>query len=739
MKNIHDNYAARVQSSSAPGLSRRSFLSVTALAGGGVALGVMMPSLLPGAFSGTGQAMAQGAKPKIDPMQWIRINPDNTIVFLVDKSEMGQGVNTSMPMLIAEELDPDWSLVSYEYAPAAPQYANPLFGVQGTGGSTSVRAMYEPLRRAGAVAREWLIAAAAKSWEVDASKVTAQSGRLRGPGGKTVTYGEILPVAAELTPPDMASVKLKPAAEFERIGQPVKRLDSTEKVTGQAEFGIDVQLPGLLTAVIARAPVLGAKVASFDGTKARAIPGVRMVTGVKGPVQHGVAVVAESYWAAKMGRDALEIEWTESEHIGLSSAGMAEAMKAAATEATEAVLAVNEGDISAASPVKTIDAWYEQPYLAHATMEPVNLTVWVKQDGVDIYGGTQAQGPNQFTVAQILGIRPDQVNIVTTHLGGGFGRRFAPDALIEALQISQAAQAPVKLVYSREDDTRAEYYRPASTVRIWGGLDADGKPVGMHARAVCSSIAAGSGFEGALVKDRLDTTATEGLDNFPYDCPNRRVEWVTYEPGIRTWFWRSVGNSQNAFVSESFIDELAWAAAKDPFEFRKDLLSAHPRQKAVLEMAAEKAGWGQPLKGGRARGIAVVESFGSYVAQVAEVSIQDGKPVVHRVTIAADVGTVINPDTVAAQLEGSMVYGLSAALHAKITIKDGQVEQSNFHDYPVLRMSEMPAVDVHIVASSEPPGGVGEPGTPPIAPAVANAIYALTGKRLRKLPFDLSA
>lgn len=739
MKNIHDAFAARQQSPGYSGMSRRSFLSVTALAGGGVALGVMMPSLLPGAFGGSGQALAQGDQPAINPMQWIQIKPDNSIVFLVDKSEMGQGVNTSMPMLIAEELDPDWSLVSYEYAPAAPQFANPLFGVQGTGGSTSVRAMYEPLRRAGAAAREWLIAGAARSWDVDASDVTAESGRLRGPGGKTVTYGEILSVAAEIEPPDMASVKLKPASAFERIGKPVKRLDSEAKVTGKAEFGIDVELPGLLTAVIARAPVLGAKVASFDGTKARAVPGVRMVTLVHGPVQNGVAVVAESYWAAKMGRDVLEVTWSESEHAGLSSEGMADAMRTAATEATEAVLAVNEGDVSSAKPVKTIDAWYEQPYLAHATMEPINLTVWVKQDGVDIYGGTQAQGPNQFTVAQILGIKPEQVNIVTTNLGGGFGRRFAPDALIEALQISQAARAPVKLVYSREDDTRAEYYRPASTVRIWGGLDADGKPVGMHARAVCSSIAAGSGFEGALIKDRLDTTATEGLDNFPYDCANRRVEWVTYEPGIRTWFWRSVGNSQNAFVSESFIDELAWAAGKDPFEYRRDLLSAHPRQRAVLELAAEKAGWGKPVRGGRARGISVVESFGSYVAQVAEVSIRDGKPQVHRVTIAADVGTVINPDTVAAQMEGAMVYGLSAALHAKITIKDGQIEQSNFHDYPVLRMNEMPEVDVHIVASTEPPGGAGEPGTPPIAPAVANAIYALTGKRLRKLPFDLSA
>ncbi len=719
------------------GMSRRSFLSVSALAGGGVALGVMMPSLLPGALGAASEANA--AAPALNPMQWIKILPDNSVIFVVDKSEMGQGVSTSMPMLIAEELDPDWSLVSFEYAPAAQQYANPLFGVQGTGGSTSVRAMYEPLRRAGAAARQLLVAAAASEWGVDAGQISAAAGKLTGPDGKEANYGDMAQAAASMTPPDMAAVTLKPAADFKVIGQRVKRLDTPSKVNGTAEFGMDVKLPGLLTAVVAKAPVLGAKLASFNADKARDVAGVRMVLPLRGPIQQGVAVVAETYWAAKMGRDALEIEWDNGANQSVSSESIRAAMLEAGQTAEDPVVALDQGDVDSVQPIKSIKATYEQPYLAHAPMEPMNLTVWVKKEGVDIYGGTQAQGPNQFTIAKLLGMKPDQIRIKTTNLGGGFGRRFAPDALIEATLISRMAKAPIKLVFSREDDTRAQYYRPASVVTVSGGLDAQGMPVAMHARAICSSIAAGSGFEGALVKDRLDTTATEALDNWAYDCPNKRVEWVAYEPGVRTWFWRSVGNSQNAFVAESFADELAWAAGKDPFEFRRDLLSAHPRHKAVLELAAEKAGWGQPMAGGQARGIAVVESFGSYVAQVAEVSLVDGAPRVHRVVIAADVGAVVNPDTVEAQLEGAMVFGLSAALHGKITYKDGQVEQSNFHDYPVLRMNEMPAVEVHLVASDQPPGGVGEPGTPPIAPAVANALYALTGKRLRRLPLDLSA
>ena len=711
-------------------INRREFLKVSALAGGGFAIGVALPAVAPKFLP---EAQAAG---NFVPNQWLQIRPDNSILIIVDKSEMGQGVATSMPMLVAEELDADWSKVGFEYAPAAPQYANPLFGVQGTGGSTSVRAMFEPLRRAGAVARDMLVTAAADEWKVDKSAIRTENSMLIGPGGKRATYGQMAGAASNVKPADPKSIKLKDPSAWKIIGKPVKRLDAASKVTGQAKFGMDVKLPGLLTALVARSPVVGGKVASFNADKAKAVKGVRNVIQVKGPTSEGVAVLADTYWAAKMGRDALEVTWDEGANAKLSSASMRDAMMQLVDTSATPVVAIKEGDVAAAAIAKKVDAVYELPYLLHAPMEPMNLTVWVKADGVDIYGGTQGQGPNQFTVAAILGIKPEQVRIQTTNLGGGFGRRFAPDALIEALQLSKASGAPVKLVFSREDDVKGYYYRPAAYVKVSGGIDSAGKPVAMHARTACSSVAAGSGFEGALVKDRLDVMSTEGIDNWPYACPNKLVEWTPYEPGVRVWFWRSVGNSQNAFVAESYIDELAAAAGKDPFEFRRALLDKHPRHKAALELAAQKAGWGTPLPKGHARGIAVAESFGSYVAEVAEVSIENGAPRVHRVVIAADVGTVINPDTVAAQMEGAMVFGLSAALYGRISLKDGKIEQSNFHDYPILRIGEMPKVEVYTVASKEPPGGVGEPGTPPIAPAVANALFALTGKRQRTLPLS---
>jgi isoquinoline 1-oxidoreductase beta subunit len=713
--------------------ARRVFLRSTALAGGGLALGIVFPSVAPGRLGSS----AHAANEPLAPSQWIRIHPDNRVVIIVDKSEMGQGVATSMPMLIAEELSPDWSRVSYEFAPAAPQYANPLFGTQGTGGSTSVRAMYEPLRRAGAAARELLRQAAAKHWQVELSAVDAADGWLTGPDARRASYGEISTLAAGMVPPDPATVAVRESG-FRLLGKPVRRLDSPEKVDGSAVYGMDVRLPGQLTALVARSPTVGAKVESYDAQASLAVRGVRAVVPVTGAVSDGVAVLADSYWAAKLGRDALKVNWREDGALTLSDEEMRAEMRRLALTTTDPVSARDVGDVEAARAVMTVTAEYDLPYLAHAPMEPMNITAWVREGHVEIHGGTQGQGPNQATVGQILGIDPALVQITTTHLGGGFGRRFAPDALIEAVQLSKAVEAPVRLVYSREDDMRGQYYRPAVHARVRGGLDAEGRPLFMSARTVCSSVAKGSGFEGALVQDRLDVMSTEGLDNWPYDCPNQRVEWIPYEPGIRTWFWRSVGNSQNAFIAETFIDELAYVAGRDPYEFRRDLLSGHPRHRAALDLAAERAGWGSPLPAGRARGIAVAESFGSYVAQVVEVSVSEGRPRVHRVVIGADVGTVVNPDTTAAQLEGAMVYGLSAALYGRITLESGRIVQSNFHDYPVLRMSEMPAVEVHLVQSAEPPGGVGEPGTPPLAPALANALYALTGRRIRRLPLDLS-
>lgn len=573
--------------------SRRDFLKATAAVGGGLVIGVFMPGM-------PRLAQAATARQPFAPSAWIRIGTDNIVTVIVDKSEMGQGVHTALPMLVAEELDADWSNVRMESAPAAPEYKHPWFGVQATGGSTSVRAMWEPLRKAGASARAMLVAAAADTWKVDAATLKTDRGTVIGPKGRKAAYGQLAAKAATLPMPK--EVKLKDPKDFRIIGKSTKRLDTPGKVNGTARFGLDAKVPGMLTAV------------------------------------------------------------------------------------------------------------------------------------VEIWTGSQAQGPNQFTAAQIAGVKPEQVKIHTLLLGGGFGRRFAPDFLVEAVELSKAAKAPVKVIYTREDDTRAYYYRPMAVCKLAAGLDANGMPVSIHARAVCNSIAEGTGMEGMLLKERIDATSVEGLDNLPYATPSLRVEWVKYSPGVRTWFWRSVGNTQNIFFAEFFIDEMAHAAGKDPVDFRRALLVKHPRHKAVLELAAEMAGWGKPLAAGRARGVAVAESFGSYVAEVAEVSLEDGKPRVHRVVIAADVGTVVNPDTVVAQMESAVVFGLSAALYGKITLKDGKVEQSNFHDYPILRISEMPKVEVHVVKSAEPPGGVGEPGTPPIAPAVANALFALTGKRIRSLP-----
>ncbi len=703
---------------------RRQFLKVSALAGGGFALGFALPSEQAGAAESDA----------FTPNPWLRITPDNWITIVVDKAEMGQGVYTGFPMILAEELDADWSRIRIEAAPAAKEYAHPWFGVQGTGGSTSIRAMWQPLRQAGATARAMLLAAAAQTWEVEASTLKTDRGSVVGPMGVRANYGKLCTRAAKLAVPK--DVPLKDPAKFRIVGKSTPRLDTPEKVDGTAKFGMDAKLPGLLTAVVARSPVLGGKVARFDPAKALAVKGVRQVLPVKSPVSEGVAVLADTYWSAKAGRDALEVEWDAGANATLSTGKLLETMSGLAGSAEGARVARNDGngDAAIASAAKVIEAVYEVPYLAHAPMEPMNCTAWVKTDGAEIWVGSQAQGPNQMTVAQLVGCKPEQVKIHSLLLGGGFGRRFAPDFLTEAVLLSKAANAPVKIVYSREDDTRGYYYRPMAVAKLRAGLDAAGTPVAFTATTVCDSIAEGSGFESLLIQNSIDGTAVEGLANLPYAIENVKVDWVRFQAGIRTWYLRSVGSTQNAFFSEAFVDEMAHAAGKDPFEYRRALLTKHPRHRQVLELAAQKGDWGSALPPGRARGIAVAESFGAYVAEVAEVSIEDGRPKVHRVVIAADVGTVVNPQQVVAQMEGAMVYGLSAALYGKITVQDGKVEQSNFHDYPVLRMSDMPEVEVHLVASTEPPGGVGEPGTPPIAPAVANALFALTGKRNRSLP-----
>ena len=701
-------------------VSRREFLKKGSAAGAALVIGFYLP--------GKGSLAAAGvpAAAPFAPNAFIRVGADDLVTILVGQSEMGQGVLTSLPMIVAEELEADWKKVRFESALADPAYFNPLWGAQGTGGSTSVRAFWEPLQKAGAAAREMLIAAAAQTWGVDKSTCRAENGAIvHPPSGRRLTYGALVETAAKLPVPK--DVPLKQPKDFRVIGKRTKRLDTADKSSGRAGFGIDVRVPGMLHAVVARCPVFGGKVAKFDAAKA--LPGVRHVV----PIESGVAIVAESTWAAMEGRRALEITWDEGPNANLDSAGITKLFEERTRQ--PGAVARKEGDAAAAlaGAAKKIEAIYEVPFLAHATLEPMNRTAHVRADSCDIWVPTQFQTGTQGVAAKITGLPPASVKVHTTLLGGGFGRRAELDFVAEAVQVSKAVGAPVQVVWSREDDMQHDFYRPASYSRFSAGLDADGWPVAWMHRIACPSIS--MRWSPEEVKNGVDPSSVEGAAELPYAVPNILVDYHLTDTGIPVGYWRSVGHTQNAFFTECFLDEVAAAGGKDPYELRRRLLAKAPRHLGVLELAATKAGWGSPLPRGRGRGIAVMKSFGSFVAEVAEVSIaRDGAVRVHRVVCAVDCGSVVNPDTVEAQMESGIVYGLTAALKGAITIDKGRVQQSNFHDYEMLRINEMPVIEVHIVPSSEPPGGVGEPGTPPIAPAVANAIFAVTGKRIRRLP-----
>ncbi len=714
--------------------SRRQFLKAGALAGGGLVIGFVIP----GARRLSAQPAAAAAVSSFTPNAFLRIGNDDRVTVLLSHSEMGQGVWTALPMLIAEELDADWSTIKVEHAPAAPDYFSPVFGMQGTGGSTSTWSEFDRYRQAGAAARAMLVPAAATRFNVPVSGIRTENGEVIA-GTRRARYGALADDAGKLQAPDPATLKLKDAKDWKIIGKATKRLDSPEKISGRAQFGMDVQFEGLLTAVVAHAPVFGGKVKSFDATAARALPGVRDVV----QIPTGVAVIADHYWAAKQGRDALQVEWDLGPNAGLDSAKLRAEFSALA--ATPGLPAAQAGDVEAALPkaAKTVEAEYAMPYLAHAPMEPLNCTVKISPDKCELWIGTQFQTLEQKTAAEITGLKPEQVFVHTTFLGGGFGRRGNPwpDLAFEAVHIAKAAKAPVKTVWSREDDIHGGFYRPAFVHKATIGLDAAGKPMAWRHVLAGQSIIAGTFFEPVMVKDGIDPSSTEGVADSPYvkDIPDHRVGLHSPRTGIPVLWWRSVGHSHTAFAMESLIDELAHAAGKDPVEYRRGLLANHARHLGVLNLVAEKSGWGGALEKGRARGVALHESFGSYVAQVAEVSVIDGAIKVHRVTCAIDCGIAINPAGIAAQIESGIAFGLGAALHSQITFKDGRVQESNYHDYQVLRLSEMPAVEVHIVPSTEKSGGVGEPGTPPIAPAVANAVFALNGQRLRELPFQLAA
>ncbi len=706
-------------------ITRRDFLKTGALVGGGLILGIHLP--VRDSFSETPK---QPAVP-IVPNAFIRIGADDTVTIIVNHSEMGQGVYTSLPMLVAEELEADWAKIRVESAPVDPVYNHTVFGMQTTGGSSSVWSEYDRLRMVGAAAREMLITAAANLWKVSETKCRAEKGKIIHTNGKSLTYGKLADRAATLPVPQ--NVNLKDPSKFNIIGKPIHRLDTPEKVNGRAAFGLDVSLSGMLTAVIARPPVFGAKVVSVNADKAKAVQGVKDVV----QVPSGVAVIASGFWPAKKGRDALEIVWDEGPNAKLSTTGQQE--QYADLAKTPGTIVRKEGDPDTAfeKTAKKLSAEYEVPYLAHATMEPMNCTVDLRADRCEIWAGTQFQTVDRNAAAAVAGLKPEQVLIHTMYLGGGFGRRANPasDFVVEAVHTAKAAKAPVKVIWTREDDTQGGYYRPLWHDRVAAGLDAEGNPIVWRHTIVGQSILTGTLFEQMLVKNGVDETSVEGAKDIPYGIQNILVDLHSTKMGVPVLWWRSVGHSHTAFVVESFMDELAYAAGKDPYELRRKLLAGHPRHLGVLNLAAQKAGWGTPLPKGRARGIAVHESFGSYVAQVAEVSVSPaGQVRVHKVVCAVDCGKFVNPDTIKAQMESGICFGLSAALYGAITFKNGRVEQSNFHDYPLLRLNGMPEVEVHIVQSTEKSGGIGEPGVPPIAPAVCNAIFTLTGKRIQRLP-----
>ena len=699
--------------------SRREFLKAGAALGGGLVLGIALPDRL-----------GHGAPATAMPNAWVKIGSDDTVTILCARSEMGQGVYTALPTLVAEELEVDLARIRVEIAPVGEVYTNALLGGQITGGSTSVVEGYDKLRTAGAQARTMLVMAAAQKWGVAASACRAERGVVHGPAGQKASYGSLADAASRLTPP--AAVKLKEYKDCRYVGKPVNRLDSAAKIDGTAEYGIDVRLPGMLYAALAQCPVIGGKVVGFDAARAKSMPGVKHVVAIK----DGVAVVADSWWRAKAARDALVVSWDEGAGRTLDSAGIARGLKAAAARPGAVIRKLGDADEAMRGAANTLRAEYELPFLAHATMEPMNFTADVRKDSCLVAGATQFQQLAAGVAAEITGLKPEQVTVRTTFLGGGFGRRIDVDFIAQAVEISKAiGGGPVKLVWTREDDMTHDFYRPASYHQLSGALDADGRPVALKFHLTSPSVT--SRLFPPVVKEGIDPFMTEA-GAVPYAIPHQLADVVIHDTGLRVGYWRSVSHALNSFAYESFMDEMAAAAGKDPFEFRRALLDAQPRLKRVLELAAEKAGWGRPLPAGRGRGIALMEGYGTAMAQVAEVEVSGRSIDVRRIVVAADPGRMVNPNIVKQQLEGSIIYGLSAVLYGEVTLKDGRVEQTNFHDYQVVRMPESPAVEMHIVPSEEKPAGIGEPGTALVGPAVANAVFAASGQRLRSLPLRLA-
>ena len=703
--------------SESPGLNRRSFLKTSTVVTGGLMLGVGLPLL-------SGGSHAAGTL--YTPNAWVHIADDNTITLLTARSEMGQGVYTALPMLIAEELNVDIKRIKVAVAPPGAVYTNAMLGAQITGGSTSVRDGWEKLRTAGAQVRTMLISAAATKWNVDPATLKADMGMVIGPNGKKATYGSLAEAASKLPVPD--KVALKDPKDFRLVGKATPRLDTPGKVNGTTEFGIDVKLPGMVYASLQQCPVIGGTVRSFDAAKAKAMPGVIDVV----QIPDGVAVVADSYWHAYRARQVLTVQWDEGAGAVISNASMLAGIRTAAETGKQIPIIAAKGDVSSVTKGegKIVKAEYVSQLLAHATLEPQNFTADYKNGKCLLIGPTQFQQGAVGNVAAALGIKPEDITLKTTFLGGGFGRRLEVDFIVQAAQISKAVAKPVKMVWSREDDTQNDFYRPMALNQLAATLGADGKPTAMTFRLTSQSVTQRA-F--GLPKDTLDPFMAEA-GVAPYDIPNTRHDLVIHDTGLRAGYWRSVSHALNAFANESFVDEMAIAAGKDPYAYRMAMLEKQPRFANVLRQAAERSGWATPAPAGRFRGIALMDGYDTYLAQVVEISVKDNQITVHKVTVVADPGQMVNPDTVKAQIMSSVIYGMSAALNNEITLDKGRVQQTNFGDYPILRMHESPVMDITLVQSTEKPGGVGEPATALVAPALANALFAATGKRVRTLP-----
>lgn len=730
------------------GLSRRDFLKVSAAGSGGLLLSLNLAGC-----SGlqTGYREESGSW---KPDAWLEITRDNDVFFTLARVEMGQGTYTGLTTLIAEELEVEPAAIQPRFAPVASEYHNPLYKLQLTGGSTSLATSWQPLRVAGASARVLLVQAAARVWQVPVAECRAERGRVIHPNGEdSLAYGQLVELAAAESVPD--EPPLKSPDQWRYIGKGRGRLDSQSKVTGTAEYGIDVELPGMVYGVVARPPRYGAKVGSFDAAETLAVPGVIDVFAI----ERGVAVVADKYWRARKALEKLAVEWDNTEALAVSSESVMDFYRQTA-ERDEGAKERDDGDVAQAleKADQVVEASYEQPYLAHATLEPMNATAVYRDGQMEVWAPTQAPDLGRIAAARVTDLSPDEVTIHTTFLGGGFGRRLTQDFIEEAAAIAFQVRQPVKLIWSREDDTRHDLYRPAMLHRLKASV-ADGRVTGWHHQIVGPQIldwyvrnaapaqypwapkilygtlgSVGLAAEGIITPK--DMSAIEGAVDYPYQVDNVEVRHTHSDPGVPVTWWRSVGHSHNGFAVETFMDELAYQLGKDPYQFRRELIQHEPRHLAVLDRAAELGGWSEPVPEGRARGIALHRSFGTYVAQVVEASVEGGEVRVHRVACAVDCGQVVNPDVVRDQIESGVIFGITAALYGKVTFDNGAVQESNFHDYLLLRNHQRPAVSVDIVESDATPTGIGEPGVPPVIPALGNALFSLTGKRQRNLPLS---